>query len=160
MIICIYSCPATAFRCADGACIDGNLRCNGIDNCADGSDESRSSCTEWPTSLPTFPQPITSTPPSPSLRNCRAPPQPKNGHWKLHQSQCLNRLSCNVSEGTELELGSYLIYSCNPGYKINGFTDAFCNFEGKVINIPVCSGIKKNNYKCLRHLFEKKYIYF
>lgn len=90
---------------------------------------------------------------TPKSKTCKAPPQPENGHWELHQSQCANGLNCNVSEGTELELGSHLIYSCNPGYKINGSVDAFCNFEGKLVNTPICSGIVIIR---LGQLFEKR----
>ena len=29
----------TSFRCSDGMCIPGGLKCNGIQECPDGSDE-------------------------------------------------------------------------------------------------------------------------
>ena len=32
-------CESTEFRCADNDCIDVSLRCNGVYDCADGSDE-------------------------------------------------------------------------------------------------------------------------
>lgn len=151
----VYSCPPTAFRCSYGACIDGDLRCNRVDNCADGSDEDSSLCGGWPSPLPEqplsptpIPTPIpTSTPTGPSVtpdtNTCKAPPQPQNGHWKLHRSQCPDRQDCDVAEGTELGLGSHLVYSCNSGYKIRGSTDVSCSFEGKWLTIPHCiQGIK------------------
>ncbi|KAG5324322.1 LFC factor, partial [Pseudoatta argentina] len=151
-------CPPTAFRCSYGACINGDLRCNGVIECIDRSDED-SRCSEttgWPSPLPTvrpttettrWPVP-TPTPtrwpvPTPTLTNaCRAPPQPQNGRWKLHRSQCSGGQECNVPEGTELGLGSHLIYSCNSGYKLRGPTDVSCSFEGKWLNIPICTEIR------------------
>ncbi|EFN68053.1 hypothetical protein EAG_13284 [Camponotus floridanus] len=41
-----------------------------------------------------------------------------------------------------LRPGSYLIYSCNPGYKIKGSMDVSCNIEGKWLNIPSCIEIR------------------
>lgn len=32
-------CPFFAFRCRYGACVDKKVRCNGVNDCADGSDE-------------------------------------------------------------------------------------------------------------------------
>lgn len=152
----ICSCPPTAFRCAYGACIDGDLQCNGVANCADSSDEDARLCrVGWPSPLPGQPTrgttrpPPTRTPTSPTrppvipgTNVCRAPPQPQNGRWKLHRSQCSNGQECDVPEGTELGLGSHLVYSCNSGYKIRGSTDVSCSFEGKWLNVPVCTGIK------------------
>lgn len=34
------SCPSYGFRCAYGACVNGRARCNGVQECADNSDES------------------------------------------------------------------------------------------------------------------------
>ncbi|KYM99092.1 Coagulation factor X [Cyphomyrmex costatus] len=143
-------CPPTAFRCTYGACINGDLRCNGVVECVDGSDEdSRCSETEWPSPLPTL-RPTTETTrwptptptPTRGTNTCRAPPQPQNGRWKLHRSQCSGGQDCNVPEGTVLGLGSYLIYSCDTGYKLRGPSDVSCSFEGKWLNIPVCTEIR------------------
>ncbi|XP_071556851.1 modular serine protease [Temnothorax nylanderi] len=147
-------CHPTAFRCAYGACIDGDLRCNRVDDCADGSDEDQGLCrTGWPSVLPSV-RPTTGTtrsPPTPAptrpsgtpsgTNTCKAPPQPENGSWKLHRSQCSNGQDCNVPEGTELGLGSYLVYSCDSGYKIRGSRDVSCSIGGKWLNIPVCTAI-------------------
>ncbi|XP_012055337.1 PREDICTED: limulus clotting factor C-like [Atta cephalotes] len=143
-------CPPTAFRCSYGACINGDLRCNGVIECVDGSDEdSRCSETGWPSPLPTVRPttettrwPISSPTPTRGTNACRAPPQPQNGHWKLHRSQCSSGQECNVPEGMELGLGSHLVYSCNSGYKLRGPTDVSCSFEGKWLNIPVCTEIR------------------
>lgn len=75
-------------------------------------------------------------------RFCKTPSQPPNGHWKLHRSQCQSDQDCDIPEGMELQLGSHLVYSCNPGYKIRGSADVSCSLEGKWLNIPVCIGIK------------------
>ncbi|CAL1673906.1 unnamed protein product [Lasius platythorax] len=145
------TCPPTVFRCAYGACIDGDLRCNGIVNCADGSDEDPRLCggIGWPSPLPPVRPGTTSTTteqPSvqtPGTKTCKAPPQPENGHWKLHRSQCSNTAQdCDTSEGVNLGLGSHLVYSCNPGYKIRGSTDVSCSFEGKWLNIPICTEVR------------------
>ncbi|XP_071639428.1 uncharacterized protein [Temnothorax longispinosus] len=149
-------CPSTAFHCAYGACIDADLRCNRVDDCADSSDEDQELCrTGWPPVLPSV-RPTTGTtrsPPTPAptptrpsrtpsgTNTCKAPPQPQNGRWKLHRSQCSDGQNCNVPEGTELGLGSYLVYSCDSGYKIRGSPDVSCSIGGKWLNIPVCRAI-------------------
>ncbi|XP_011157636.1 modular serine protease-like [Solenopsis invicta] len=154
-------CPSTAFRCSYGACIDGDLRCNGEVDCADGSDEDSKLCRgyAWPTPLPTILPPVTERPssrpttstvttrpiqtprPIPTGANtCRAPPQLQNGQWKL-RSQCSSGQECYVVEGTQLGLGSHLVYSCNSGYEIIGPPDVFCS-GGQWINIPGCREIR------------------
>ncbi|XP_025263212.1 modular serine protease-like [Camponotus floridanus] len=146
-------CPPTVFQCDYGACIDGDLRCNGEVDCVDGSDETPKSCgrgswflrsTVRPTAerLPVQPSSSPFVPIS-GTKTCKAPPQPQNGHWKLHRSQCSNtEQDCDLSEGMNLRPGSYLIYSCNPGYKIKGSMDVSCNIEGKWLNIPSCIEIR------------------
>lgn len=151
----LYSCASTVFRCAYGACIDGDLRCNGVVNCADGSDEDPILCGgKWPFETPR-PTPAVTPTATPAVTptatpavtpatmiSCKAPPQPPNGQRKLYRSQCNSGQDCDVSEGVHLQLGSHLIYSCNPGYNIRGATDVICNLEGNWLNIPVCIGIK------------------
>lgn len=79
---------------------------------------------------------------NPNIKLCRAPPQPRNGHYMLHGPQCGSQtLYCDIAETTNLLLGSHLIYSCNSGYILNGSSDVSCNFEGKWLNIPVCLGM-------------------
>lgn len=40
-----FRCPAeTKFRCTYGGCIDKNQECNGVQNCADNSDELTEKC--------------------------------------------------------------------------------------------------------------------
>ena len=35
----IEVCPPNQFQCQNGLCIDLNLKCDGLDDCTDGSDE-------------------------------------------------------------------------------------------------------------------------
>ncbi|EZA52823.1 hypothetical protein DMN91_001794 [Ooceraea biroi] len=149
----LIPCAATAFRCNYGACIDGDLLCNGVFNCADRSDEGPEKCgITWP-SLPTVTttttsRSVTPTPTRPTVSlpplnddKCRAPPQPRNGRWKLHQSLCPSGQDCDVAEGRELNLGSRIVYSCNPGYRLRGFADVSCTYQGIWLTIPVCTEI-------------------
>lgn len=87
-------------------------------------------------------QPSVPSVPISGTKTCKAPSQPRNGHWKLHRSQCSNiEQDCDISEGVNLGPGSHLIYSCNSGYKIEGSVDVSCSVEGKWLNIPSCIGI-------------------
>nr|XP_050845441.1 modular serine protease-like [Vespula vulgaris] len=141
-------CNELLFRCNYGACIDGNLQCNGIINCADGSDEDPKFCTKTVTS----PISIISISPSRSITStlspwipkqpiyCLVPPQPANGKWQLYKLQCQTQENCDVQQGVQLYIGAYLVYTCNPGYKINGSPYVLCDLEGKWLNIPVCTG--------------------
>ncbi|XP_011252069.2 modular serine protease [Camponotus floridanus] len=140
------NCPPTVFQCDYGACINGDLRCNGEIDCIDGSDETPKSCAGAPPVRPTT-QPVQTPRPSPSVpsgtKTCKTPPQPQNGHWKLHRSQCSNsEQDCDISEGMNLGPGSHLIYSCNSGYEIKGSKDVSCSIEGKWLNIPRCKEIR------------------
>lgn len=145
------SCPAFNFRCAYGACIEESLRCNGVRNCADGSDEDQDLCrggntsnrmtTESPN--PTRPtRRTTTTQPTRPLRPpCQVPGQPPNGSWKLHKSQCQSGEDCIPrSNVVSLEPGTYLVYSCNEGYTLKGSGQVFCGPEGKWSSKPVCVG--------------------
>lgn len=40
-----YRCLPNSFRCSYGACISASETCNGVFNCADGSDEDLNACT-------------------------------------------------------------------------------------------------------------------
>lgn len=169
-------CDSYVFRCAYGACIDLDLRCNGAVNCADGSDEDPSLCvkgtTERPkvTTRPTANRPNTPRPtsrptPRPTQRptqrptdeiHCSVPSQPQNGHYKLYKSHCPNRENCDVSPGIRsFEKGTQLIYSCNSGFRMEGYKDVLCGPDGKWLHIPECIGvyyfIVKNNSET--HLF-------
>ncbi|XP_015174533.1 PREDICTED: uncharacterized protein LOC107065395 [Polistes dominula] len=73
---------------------------------------------------------------------CITPPKPVNGNRQLHKTQCQTQENCDVQEGVKLPVGSYLVYTCNPGYEIQrGTGDVFCGIEGKWLNIPVCTKI-------------------
>lgn len=78
----------------------------------------------------------------------------------MHKSQCCTEQdgyqceNCNVKQGTWLESGAYLVYTCNSGYKLNNSGIAFCS-RGEWLSIPACIGMKKywkiilNNNKIL-----------
>ncbi|XP_066582506.1 modular serine protease-like [Prorops nasuta] len=146
-----FSCPQLVFRCNYGACIDGDLKCDGIVNCQDGSDEDTTLCnestqesvstTKWPLITRPTPQVTTIWKPKPR-RPCSKPIPPVNGSYKLHYSQCPTNEDCELENGTEFEPGTYLVYSCNPGFIVQGSTDVFCGPEGKWLNIPTCSEIR------------------
>lgn len=148
-----YRCPQFLFRCNYGACIDGDLKCNGVTNCADGSDEEPRLCRD----VVTEPSVVTSTDFTTSTSTqssrprprytCIAPPQPENGSWRLHQSQCPTRELCSIAQSSELEPGTHLVYSCKSGYKVEGSPEVFCDKTGRLSNIPKCIGMKILQYK-------------
>ncbi|XP_015174735.1 PREDICTED: limulus clotting factor C-like [Polistes dominula] len=135
------NCHKFLFRCNYGACIDGDFKCNNVRDCVDGSDEDPEMCSRG-TSTTTTSSPIEPFTNRTSI-NCIVPPQPVNGYRQLHKRYCLWQQSdCDVEEGKQLPDGAYLIYTCNPGYKISGPGDVFCSPEGKWKNIPVCTEIR------------------
>ena len=149
-ILNIYSCSKFSFRCNYGACIDSNLKCNRVTNCADGSDEDSELCIN--TSSTTSITSTSSRPPSasnfPNFKFCFPPPKPQNGYWKLHKLYCCNGQDqicddCEVPQNTLFIPGQELIYTCNPGYKLSNNASTFCNGQGHWINIPQCEGMKE-----------------
>lgn len=48
-------CPGSAFRCNYGACISKNAKCNGKNDCVDGSDEQLPECKKLGLSIPSSP---------------------------------------------------------------------------------------------------------
>ncbi|KAI4501755.1 hypothetical protein M0802_003090 [Mischocyttarus mexicanus] len=71
---------------------------------------------------------------------CTVPSQPANGRRYLYKMQCqAQENNCSLQEGALLPIGSYLIYECNPGYKINGSNNLFCGPNGRWFStIPIC----------------------
>ena len=41
---CTGTCPWNEFACSNGKCIPNLFKCDGMDNCGDGSDESNEEC--------------------------------------------------------------------------------------------------------------------
>ncbi|XP_046750439.1 uncharacterized protein LOC124413710 isoform X2 [Diprion similis] len=116
-----------------------------------GSVTPRPSVTPTPTSSSptsaTRPRPTrptkTSTPDPTGFRiptgSCRVPPQPPNGERRLHPALCEENADCSLVEGAALGPGSQLVYSCKPGFRMNGSTDVFCRLQlGKWSTIPTC----------------------
>ncbi|XP_046750345.1 modular serine protease-like [Diprion similis] len=143
-----FPCSQLVFRCNYGACIDGDRTCNGVRDCADGSDEDLLRC-----GGPTTPETVTPWTPTPTRprtgtgssrvfparsSSCEIPPQPSNGHWKLHRSQCNDELNCPNPQNGELDPGTRLQYTCDPNFKANGRTEVYCESTGRWSEIPVC----------------------
>ncbi|KAK0162566.1 hypothetical protein PV327_006334 [Microctonus hyperodae] len=146
-------CAPFTFRCTYGGCIDGDKKCNGVRNCADGSDEEYILCdgqinTNTQSTIQRVPitrTPYTTTESSASswLRQpCSPPPQPSNGRWMLHKSQCQSDSHCDAHGNMTLEPGSYLVYQCNEGYKFDGSSDVYCGPGGKWSKQPICTEIQ------------------
>ncbi|OAD53988.1 Limulus clotting factor C, partial [Eufriesea mexicana] len=165
-------CPQLFFRCHYGACIDGDLKCNGVKNCADGSDEDPKLCRDiastsdtdtsfFTTTTTTRTPPIITTISAPT--SCVVPQQPKNGYWKLHKSLCCTEQygqpceHCDVLQGIQLPPGAYLVYKCNPGYRLSGSSDVFCSRSGKWSRIPVCTEIRCEGLESVSTLAECTY---
>ncbi|XP_034939395.1 modular serine protease [Chelonus insularis] len=157
-------CPQYTFRCSYGACVDGNLICNGVRNCADGSDEEpfincRNNTNNKDTQTISINNSISNNTPekvgtttlsplftkNPLRKPCLRPNQPANGEWKLHKSQCYDNGDdhCSINNNiTSMEPGTFLVYTCNFGYKLNSLGDVFCGPEGKWSSEPKCIEIR------------------
>ena len=148
-----YSCSKFSFRCNYGACIDSNLKCNGVTNCADGSDEDSELCIDTISSTTSTTSSTSSRPPLhipsfPNFKFCFPPPKPQNGYWKLHKSYCCNAQdqtcdNCEAPQNILFIPGQELIYVCNSGYKLSNNASTFCNIQGHWVNIPQCKGMKE-----------------
>ncbi|KAK0096269.1 hypothetical protein PV326_005920 [Microctonus aethiopoides] len=144
-------CLPFTFRCAYGGCIDGDKKCNGVRNCADGSDEEYILCDGQVNAntqstiqrVPITRTSYTTTESSSWPRQpCPPPPQPSNGRWMLHKSQCQGDSHCDAHDNMTLEPGSYLVYQCNEGYKFDGSGDVYCGPGGKWSKQPICTEIR------------------
>lgn len=119
-------------------------------NCADGSDEEYILCdgqVNANTQSTIERVPITRTPHTTTESSswprqpCSPPPQPSNGRWMLHKSQCQGNSHCDAHDNMTLEPGSYLVYQCNEGYKFDGSSDVYCGPGGKWSKQPICTGM-------------------
>ncbi|XP_058793365.1 very low-density lipoprotein receptor-like [Phymastichus coffea] len=145
-------CLTTEFRCDSGECIHMELRCDGSNDCYDSSDEDFSLChriiNQGRESIDNthgvIPLEMSSTDGSKKKPTpCVVPIQPTNGWWKLHQSQCDSGSECNPPDHTRsMDPGTYLVYSCDHGFAINGSKDVLCGPGGQWIHEPKCDEIR------------------
>lgn len=134
-----------------GACISSDLKCNGVRNCVDGSDENPMLCKNSTTVEPDTSFGFSKEPPPgvsliANSTTCIVPPPPKNGYRKLYKPNCCNSSTnsqscnyCDVPSGTRLKPGEYLVYECQRGYELKGHNQVFCSRDGQLLNIPVCT---------------------
>ena len=132
--ICHRNVYRNSFRCNFGACIDLRKKCNERTDCADGSDEDTTLCsnvitmTENPPINNRPPGKTTQKPPrgsvtykppktgSNSSSGCVLPNQPKNGVLMLDKSLCSLDEDCNPPVGTKtFPPGVRINYRCNLG---------------------------------------------
>lgn len=73
-------CQEYAFQCLYGACVDGDSVCNGVDDCADGSDEKLRQCRDKP------------RPSVPKRSACRS------NQFKCANGQCIDET--NICDGS------------------------------------------------------------
>ncbi|XP_078049759.1 uncharacterized protein LOC144476544 [Augochlora pura] len=156
------SCSQFHFRCRYGACIENNLKCNGVINCIDGSDETPILCgtISTPTDYPkqsAIPMVTTNKAPYVPSVSCRTPPQPRNGDWKLHKSQCQSGVHCHTGQDFQFQIGTHLVYSCNRGFKVKGSTDVFCDINGVWYKVPECEEIHCTNLNSALIVADCKY---
>ncbi|XP_058793453.1 low-density lipoprotein receptor-related protein-like isoform X2 [Phymastichus coffea] len=155
-------CLGTEFQCRNGECIFGGYRCDGIAHCFDSSDEDWSICQNVVKKRPTGTnqrdnngnQGGNDTYQGGSggnngnnweqrLIRCNIPPHPSNGRWKLHRSLCDSNIECRApSDMKTMNPGSYLVYSCDKGFMINGTSDVLCGPDGQWIHTPKCDQVK------------------
>ncbi|XP_034175255.2 modular serine protease-like [Osmia lignaria lignaria] len=170
------TCSELFFRCSYGACIDSNLKCNGVTNCVDGSDEDPKLCGGTTTTVRpappifTFPTESSSDVSPPWIpATCTVPAQPKNGYRKLYKPHCCDSIGssqscdlCDVSQGTKIKPGEYLVYSCKPGYELKGRDQIFCTRDGQLLNIPVCTEIRceglESNSRSAKCQYQGQYV--
>ncbi|XP_046750438.1 uncharacterized protein LOC124413710 isoform X1 [Diprion similis] len=139
-------CRENQFTCQDGNCISEELLCDGRADCSDRSDETTPVCEFSPDDgFNTYTIKSTNRSKRAAQRtpsSCLVPPQPSNGHWKLHRALCDDGVDCDVSQDIKLEPGSRLLYTCFPNYKATGATDVFCEVTGTWSEIPECIEVK------------------
>ena len=121
--VCLnHYCPAYAFRCDYGACVQGKSRCNRILDCLDGSDESEALCGRPPPSRVTTPRPLTD--------NCEIPAI-ENGHVKSARTNAIyppHHMARN---------GESLIYVC-PNATLLGSEFTYCINGSLILDPPRC----------------------
>lgn len=113
-----HFCPAYAFRCSYGACVQGNSRCNKIRDCVDGSDEADCG----------YPVPTTPTPLAPSSDNC-AIPVLENGYVRSAANKRIYSAQDVAQHGEGLE------FVCQQNTILLGQSITNC-IEGSLLTPP------------------------
>ncbi|KAF6200173.1 hypothetical protein GE061_006474 [Apolygus lucorum] len=104
------TCQPNAFQCAYGACIDGypDPKCNGTNECHDGSDELPKYCPNIATQIGSEDGP-----------QCLLPEQPKFGKYMIGGCESGGDPDfCESEPGTPVAEDVHLIYECDRGYNL------------------------------------------
>ncbi|XP_046738568.1 uncharacterized protein LOC124406926 [Diprion similis] len=141
-------CRGNQYTCQNRECVPRNARCNGINECQDGSDENncysgqnrpdQGSSSDYTTAAPTG-----SAHPS-ATSGCILPEQPTGGRYEL--DSC--KRPCVPTPGSTVALSSFLTYSCNEGYNLKGNNVSFCHNKAWYLPptcVKTCSPLKSNS---------------
>ncbi|CAD6995674.1 modular serine protease isoform X2 [Ceratitis capitata] len=140
-----FSCQSFAHRCAYGACIEGKAACNGTVECHDGSDESYALCGGTRKSSSTPPTRITTVPTIPSIEEfCKIPKNLPNviithGYLGTH-----------LAMGTTVPTNTFVRFSCQSGYILDGKSYSLCKSDGWDSELPICTNSKYCNSNEIR----------
>ncbi|XP_046589799.1 modular serine protease isoform X3 [Neodiprion lecontei] len=141
-------CRGNQYTCQNRECVPRNARCNGINECQDGSDEnncqtgqsrpSQDSSSDYTTAAPITPTSGSTT------GGCILPEQPTGGRYEL--DSC--KRPCVPSTGSRVPLSSFLTYMCNEGYTLKGNNVSFCHNNEWYLPptcVKTCSPLKSNS---------------